>query len=108
MATQITVLGMARPASGGELRFEVEWDDTNATPDPVDGLFDARGGNLILFRVVNTTQFTAIFSIRRPGRGAPRWINAVRIPPAAPERIFPPRGPVTQMLDVDTWQMELI
>jgi len=78
MAIRTTQLALIQ-GLGGELRAEIDWDDTLATVDPRTGEKHADTGDLLRFRVVNSTLRTGRLVIRRPGVRKP-WID-VSVPP---------------------------
>lgn len=98
MAVRTTQLARIQGLRGGELRIEIEWEDALATLDPDSGEKHADTGDLLAFRIVNTTPKTGKLIIRRPGIRAP-WKD-ISVPPGT-DMTIPPIDVVRQITDAN-------
>jgi hypothetical protein len=89
---------MERPS--GEFILEVDWDDTLATLDPDDGEKHMDTGELILYRIINTTSLVGMLQMRR--NKTVDWINQ-SVPIGT--FVFAPSGPVNETQDIQAWAL---
>lgn len=106
MAIRITQLariirGIGRNSS--ELRLEFEWNDEFATIDPDSGEKHADTGELLRFRIINTTPLTGRVIFRLSGKRGD-WRNVQVLPGT---RLFLPMGPVTKITDLSSAGLSL-
>ena len=104
MALVTYVLVSLVHSDGTELRLEIDFDDTDAVADPDEqyGSLDPTSGDLVRFRVVNTSTVTGrVLVARQTGPKTKFW--DIPCPPGDTES--PPSGGPIKSLDDVTFQI---